>query len=389
MKGLRSAYVVDLDLPDNLRAHAVQVMKNAQAWARASDDFEMITNVRHDHYFPLQRANLEQYFGLSHPFPVRAYPFNRLESAKYLWLRSIFYRLAARRCARRGVDLIYTRTNLLPLFSLPLGIPTIVESHSPPGDELDKPLLYQQMSHPHFLALVTISEPLAQRYRQAGLPEEKILVQPDGVDLDRFQNAFSVVEAKKQLALNPDRPLAVYVGHLYEGRGIEDILVAAGRLPWVDFLLVGGYPQHLKGWRNQAESQGVGNIQFKGFVQNNEVPLMLWAADVLLMPYSQRCPTAEWMSPLKMFEYMAAKRPIIATDLPALKVILSHHKNAWLVPPEDGGLLADAIAQLLSNPELSHQLAEAAWNDVQSYSWDMRVKNILQFVCQQGVLGCD
>jgi len=110
------------------------------------------------------------------------------------------------------------------------------------------------------------------------------------------------------------------------------------------------------------------------------VPRHLWAGDLLLMPYSTACPTAAWMSPLKMFEYMAAGRPILASDLPAIRAILEPGRTAHLVPPDSGPALAQGVRELLADPVRAANLAAAARAEAVRYSWDQRVADIMAFV---------
>ncbi len=376
---MRAIYVANVDLP-NRYAHAVQVMKNAQAWSKVCQDFELLTNVRVRNWRGLDLPAIAETYGLSHPFPIVTYPFQSMERSRFHLARTLFYRLAARRCKRRRADLVYTRTYLLPMFTLPLGIPTIVETHSPPERAKDKMLLYGLLGHPRLLALVTISDALACRYRKFGLPEDKILVLPDGVDLDAFEDPLEKDAARWELGLPDGRYTAVYVGHLYEDRGIEEIMRAATLLPEVTFVLVGGHDEDVSRWSSMARGLGLDNLWLLGFVPNRLVPKYLWAADILLMPYSARCKTAEWMSPLKLFEYMASGRAIVASDLPSLRGILSHGSNAWLCQADDAEALARSIAYLRDRPDLATALGRQAQRDARQYGWDGRVRKILGFV---------
>ncbi len=96
------------------------------------------------------------------------------------------------------------------------------------------------------------------------------------------------------------------------------------------------------------------------------------------MPYSARVHTAGWMSPLKLFDYMAAGRPIIASDLPVFRTILEHGRNAWLVEPDSGEALATGIQQVLHDPELAARLTEQAAQDIRQYTWEKRARTILE-----------
>jgi glycosyltransferase involved in cell wall biosynthesis len=376
---MRTAYISQLDIGSRM-AHAIQVMKNAQAWAKASDDFEFLTSLSLGNYRRLDWADVKELYGLSHQFHIKAWPLqDHWRRFRLPGLERLYHRLASARCARRRVDLIFTRTYLTPQYTLARGLPTVVETHNPPDDNPQRQALYQVLDHPLLLAVVTISQNLAGRYQEYGLPAEKILIAPDGVDLDAYANPLDKEQARERLGLDPAQPVAAYVGHLYEGRGVEYILRAAQSLPDIRFHLVGGHPQDVQRWQKTAQETGLKNLSFTGFVPNRQVPLHLWAADVLLMPYGLSCPTVEWMSPLKMFEYMAAGRAIVASDLPAVREVLSHGQTAWLCAPDDGEALAQAVRRVLDDPGLAHDLGATARVEVEQYSWDARVQKIMAF----------
>jgi glycosyltransferase involved in cell wall biosynthesis len=376
---MRTAYISLVDIGSRM-AHAMQVMKNAQAWSKASDDFEFLTSLSLKNYLGMNWEEMRQLYGLSQNFPIKTWPLHdRWRRFRLPGFESLYQRLAADRCAQRKVDLVYTRTYLTPQFTLARRIPTVVETHAPPDDNPEKQALYRMLDHPKLLAVVTISQELARRYEEFGLPPEKILVAPDGVDLDTFAQPLSKSEARSVLGLPKDKPIAAYVGHLYEGRGVEHIVEAALALPHVVFLLVGGHPDDLERWKKRTSDLGLKNLTFAGFVPNQMVPTYLWSADMLLMPYGHSCPTVEWMSPLKMFEYMAAGRAIVASDLPAVREVLAHGETALLCQPDNGQALSEAILQAISNPELADRLGRQALDLSASYSWDSRVHYILEF----------
>jgi glycosyltransferase involved in cell wall biosynthesis len=118
-------------------------------------------------------------------------------------------------------------------------------------------------------------------------------------------------------------------------------------------------------------------MHFKGFVTHTLVPEYLLASDVLLMPYSRKCENVEWMSPLKLFEYMTSGCPIVATDLPALRKHLDNGRNALLVQPDDPGALGGGIKTIMNDRIYGSRLAEAARQDVSNYTWYNRAREIL------------
>ena len=94
------------------------------------------------------------------------------------------------------------------------------------------------------------------------------------------------------------------------------------------------------------------------------------------MHYSRKIGTVEYMSPLKMFEYMASGRAILATDLPAIKTTLKHGKNAWLVEPDDEIALLAGLRHLLSNDDICDSLGAQAKSDVTKHTWDQRASPV-------------
>ena len=109
------------------------------------------------------------------------------------------------------------------------------------------------------------------------------------------------------------------------------------------------------------------------------------SVDVLLMPYQRSVSigvanqdTAGWMSPMKMFEYMATGVPIISSDLPVLAEVLDHKKNALLVSPERIEDWIRALDRLMKDKEFASALGVRAHNDYKShYTWTIRAKRIL------------
>ena len=270
--------------------------------------------------------------------------------------------------------MIYTRSELAGRECVRLGRSVVIETH----------LSVEQPEFQHVSALaasslllrvVTISPILKAAYVDAGIPEKKIVVEPDAVDLCEPRQGAGRTELRSLLGLPRDAFIATYCGHMYAHRGVEDILDAAARLPNVEFVLVGGWDEDVERVRKTARS--LRNVSVRGFVPHPQVFEYLQASNVLLMPYPETCETAQWMSPLKLFEYMAAERPIVATDLPALRSHLTDRRTALLVPSSSGAALAGAISELQRDSFLARATAKAAAEEVKTFTWDRRAKRVL------------
>jgi glycosyltransferase involved in cell wall biosynthesis len=125
------------------------------------------------------------------------------------------------------------------------------------------------------------------------------------------------------------------------------------------------------------------NVTFTGFIPNQDLPLYQSAADVLLMPYSRSimgssgtADSASVASPMKMFEYMAAGRTIVTSDLPVIREVLNE-QNAVFCEPNDVGNWKVEIEKLLADESRS-ELGKQALQDVSSYTWLARAEKIMQ-----------
>jgi glycosyltransferase involved in cell wall biosynthesis len=173
-------------------------------------------------------------------------------------------------------------------------------------------------------------------------------------------------------------------GHLYAGRGADLFLALAREIPQAHFVWVGGRPEDVTAWKQQAEADNIPNLTFTGFIPNRDLPLYQAAADILLMPYSRSimgssgtADSASVASPMKMFEYMAAGRAIVSADLPVIREVLNE-KNAVFCEPDNLVNWKLGIGKLLADEPRRLALGKQAKQDVQGYSWLARAEKIMR-----------
>lgn len=212
------------------------------------------------------------------------------------------------------------------------------------------------------------------------LPSEKVRAVHDGADIPERTskppfNTASLGDSKKfQVG---------YIGHLYPGKGMEIISLLASRLPQMDFHVVGGMDEDIARWQQTGTAP---NLHFHGFVRHADLPWYFENFDVLLAPYQKtvmgigrKNDNAPWMSPLKLFEYMASEKAIICSDLPVLREILTHKKDALLIPPEDIEAWMGALLTLKDNSELRKGLAISAKEKfLARHTWEKRAGEVLR-----------
>jgi len=373
---MRFAYVSEGNIP-SLAANSVQVMKMSQAFAKLLPSFELVT--LGDLLSSLRGRVFDfwTWYGIQHPFRItrlpllfsNAYPYPANYRHPHFPFFASLYALA------RRSNIIYTRSKKAACYAMNWGVPVILEVHSQaePGDCMPGGLLF----HKNLVGLVTVSPTLATSYENAGLSTNKLLVAEDAVDLERFKATPAKMIARRKLSLSKG-PLAIYAGHLYQHRGIEIIFDLAALSPEIQFLLIGGWPDDVKRRQREIEDRSLSNVTLTGFLPNGELPLYLSAADVLMMPYADNESKEGWRSPLKMFEYMAAGRPILASNLASVRRVLRHGESAWLTEAENVRMMHQGMRHLISNPDYADQLGRNARQAVEAYTWDVRAKTIIE-----------
>jgi glycosyltransferase involved in cell wall biosynthesis len=180
-----------------------------------------------------------------------------------------------------------------------------------------------------------------------------------------------------------------YVGRFHtlgKSKGLDTLIEAAALLREQDteivLCFVGGPKGSFPALEELARRYGlpVDRLFLVDQVPLLKVPFYMRAFDVCAMPFPWTEHYAYYMSPLKMFEYMASGTPIVATDLPSTKEILHDGENAVLVEPDSPEALARGIRLLLEMPDLGQRLTAQAYRDVTALTWKKRVANILAFV---------
>jgi glycosyltransferase involved in cell wall biosynthesis len=174
-------------------------------------------------------------------------------------------------------------------------------------------------------------------------------------------------------------PIVAYAGHLYAWKGVDVLLEALALVPAVRGLIVGGHEAEpdLGRVKELAERLGISaRVTFTGLVAPARVPDLLRSAAILALPNPASAISNRFTSPLKLFEYMAAGRAIVASDLPSVREVLHDGVDALLVPPGDATALAEALRRLIAEPALAEQLARRAAEAAPGYSWSRRAERL-------------
>jgi glycosyltransferase involved in cell wall biosynthesis len=228
--------------------------------------------------------------------------------------------------------------------------------------------------------VVTISRALADDLVAAGyVHPNRIIEAHQGVNLEKMDyKRLSRSAARRKLALPADRRLVVYTGKVFTGSKEVEYLIEAARLLPADVLIVivGGRSDHVARFRRQVD--GTDNVLFTGFIPPRDVFPYQIAADVLVGYYTHNRALNDYRSPGKLFEYMAAHRPIVLADYRSVREIVGED-GALLVQPDRPEALVRSIERVLEDSDLAERLAENAFRRVADYTWEKRAERVLAF----------
>jgi len=354
---------------DSRFAHAINTLKMADGFARLGHQVTVVC--RRPRAGRVSMTELRTDYGLSDELQVLQVR-SRLLGLRLDEHRHFAFQVT--RVARRlGVDFAYSRNYLAPAALSRMGIAVVAESHAHPENRSKHlaQMVNALAEEEAFRKLVTIAPILKDNFVGLGVPEHKIMVLPDAVDLALFQRpaAFS-------RATPGERPRVVYAGHLYDYKGIPTILDAAALMPECDFVLIGGKPEDLQRHGRVICERRLDNVELAGWLAHTQVPDRLWNADVLLLPPSAQHPSARWTSPVKLGEYLASGTPVVASRIPALEYWVDEEQVCFTLP-DDGADLVAGIRRVLEDPGYAAALSRSAAAFAEGLSYQRRCRQIL------------
>jgi glycosyltransferase involved in cell wall biosynthesis len=217
---------------------------------------------------------------------------------------------------------------------------------------------------------------------KAGVASDKIVVNPNGVDVEKFRPNVGGAAVRHELGLAEDEMLAGFVGTFGPWHGVRTLAEAITLMPvacGVRFLLVGAGMLRDEAERVIREAGKEKQVIFTGQVDHERVPALLDACDILLSPHVPLADGSEFFgSPTKLFEYMAMGKAIVASRLGQIGDVLSDQETALLTEPGNARQLADAILQLSGSPELRHRLGAAARQAaIDEHTWKRNAGRVL------------
>jgi glycosyltransferase involved in cell wall biosynthesis len=242
--------------------------------------------------------------------------------------------------------------------------------------------------------VVVVSKVLARQLEAAGVAAERVLVNPNGVDVDRLEavRRRAPDEWRRRLG-RPETPTVGFIGTFGPWHGVRvlpAIIDAVARArPEVRWIVVGNGAL-FEEVRSDIRGRGLDDrVELTGVVTHDRAVELLAACDVCVSPHVPNADGSPFFgSPTKLFEYMGLARPIVASDLEQIGEVIEDGRTGLLTPPGDASAAAAAVLRLLADGELRRRLGAAALEEAGAkYSWDAHARRILEAAERLGTGG--
>ena len=318
---MKMYYVVNARLP-NKKAYGIQIAKMCEAFIEAGIDLTLV--------IPSTRAarssGLKEFYGLRVDIPTVILPgfdwyaagpvpfaFSTVSFACMSSAYLLRKRLLGEKAAVYTIDMDAQSFAALPF----AGFPVISEMHAGKRAGIFLRYFFRRAA----AVIPTNQETKKELQEQFDVGDERFLVEPNGVDPAMFSNVPSRSEAREKLGLPQDARIALYTGRFFGWKGLDILSTAAGTATEIEWYVVGGSPEEFRA----ASGTNVlpAHLHVSGECAFQDVPVWLAAADALLILGTQQNEESfRYTSPMKIFEYMAAGRIVVAAKTPALVSII-------------------------------------------------------------------
>lgn len=371
-------YVANARMPTE-KAHGIQIAKMCEALIEAGADVELIV--------PRRRADprsIREFYDLRREIPVVKLPVWDLYKhgelgfliGSFSFMLSYLFYFLFKSIGEENAIVYTTDLDQFSFFFIPfLGFPYFAEIHGAKRKGFFYALFFRSMR-----GVITINGMIRDALmKEFHFRPDQVIVHPNGIDLTVFNAKVSQGEARAALHLPPDEKIVLYAGKYYPWKGMEILMRPDFRLrKGARLYVVGVETEELR--YDSRKDMPSAEFVMAGQRPYAEIPLWLAAADVLLVLGTRQNEYSYLQtSPMKLFEYMASGRPIVASSTPANREIIAESEAVFYEPdnPRD---LAEKINYVLAHPDEHMRRVENAQKKVRVFSWDRRARSVIQFM---------
>jgi len=383
-------YVANTRIPTE-KAHGWAIMKMCESFALAGHAVELVLPKRKNPHF--ESVDAFHYYDIKKNFEIVFVPCPDLITItgrlprllglllgiiqNWLYARAVYGHLQKQHGA-----IIFSREHRLLYFLRTLPNKLVYEVHDFPERHKS---WYQKLFERVDIVVVTNQWKKNEITKRFGTAEEKIFVAPNAIDVEAYAHPLSKQEARQKLSISQNKKIVLYMGGFQRWKGVYVLGEALQYLSNdIEVIFVGGGAEPDRGlfieWLGQ---QGNDNFFVHDHVEHQYVPLWLWAADVLALPGTAEDKNAfYYTSPLKLFEYIASGRPVVMTDVPAVREVFERFgldiPAAYVVPPDNAHVLAVALNNSIEQKGVSWPVL--ASHKLFLHTWQARARGIADFI---------
>lgn len=376
---MRILYIASVRMPDT-KAAGLAIIRQCVAMADIGHEVTLLIPKRHNKI----KTDLFEYYKVKKNITVKYYPtvdLMRFWSQGFYVVRlsEIVFSFAYVLLGTRKTDVIYSRDQWMLMFPVLLGMKDkcVFEVHTKHTHEVIKLVLKKVRS------VVAISVGLKDFY-QSLCGRADIVLAPSGVELDQFTEAPKKEVARTELKLPAQDIILGYVGKyltMGESKGVDEIVEAFTQVfaqnPRLHLLIAGLEPYEIEVLKKVASEKGLADTAYTlRDLQPNQFSLYLVASDILLMNYPKVEHYTYYMSPTKLFAYLASGNPIISSDLPSVRSVAEDDVVTY-VAPDSVEEFKKGIERVVAKLEYLRSFSEKRKELAGQYEWKTRAKKIL------------
>lgn len=369
-------YIANARMPTE-KAHGIQIAKMCEAYIEAGIDLTLVVPNR-----ITDPVSLKEYYGLRVPVKIIRLPaIDRYTSGRIGYLIStisfmfsyliflLWKKIIREKFIIYTIDIDNYSSSALALLAKPI----FSEMHGSKMPTIAQRILFKYLNGVIAINKIIIKE-LKDRFSRSLVA---YIAEPNGVDLAQFTNKISKREARIKLGLPENTPIVLYAGRFFEWKGLEIIPAAAALTPQIRWQTVGGIKADFE---KLVKRSLPSNLFFAGGRPHSEMSIWFAAADSLLVLGTIRdIQSYRYTSPMKLFEYMASGRAIIASGTPAIREVVNAKEVLFYEPDEAKDLARVAKYSIEQSKEIISMI-ETTTKRATECSWRARAERIVRFI---------
>jgi len=375
---MKILYIANSRIPTE-KAHGLQIMKMSEAFLLQGHKVSLLIPRRENSIkdSPQVYYSLKKVPDIVYVPNVVGFLEKYFHHTYFFIQRFIFGITACLYALKSDADIIFSREISVCFLLSIVGKKVVFEDHEP---KKRLRFMYTFFIQKIWKKII-VPHALADLYAAHGVRKDTYIIAPNGVDLDQFKNILPNRNVWKELGIDPDQKIVLYIGHFYAWKGVYTLLDAFDRVTNAVLVLIGRTVPDREKIEAYINEKNISQTHVYPHMVHDKVIAFLKSADVLVLPNTGKEERSlMYTTPLKLFEYMASLVPIVASDIPSFNPYIKDNKSALLYKSDDSFDLSRRLNEIIVDEIKAKKIAADAYLRVEEYTWEKRARNILNFI---------